>query len=139
MLTPLRRLKAEAAHYHRSMTRQALALLEQALAAPARDAADLLPDPLKPVKPLTRRNVVAVIRKSRDSDKTSPSASFKKQCPESRCLCRNFLPGNIACGGGGNSRRSPEEAQRIPGLHPSMIQYHRRQVMGRTWVLFENL
>lgn len=68
-----RRLKAEAAHYHRSMTRQALALLEQALAAPARDAADLLPDPLNLVKPLTRGNVVAVIRKSRDSDKTNLS------------------------------------------------------------------
>lgn len=68
-----RRLKKEAARYHRSMTRQALALLEQALAAPARDAADLLPDPLKPVKPVTPGDVVAVIRKSRDSDKTSLS------------------------------------------------------------------
>ena len=66
-----RRLKQEAARYHRSMTRQALALLEQALAAPARDAADLLPDPLKPVKPVTPGDVVAVIRRSRDSDKTS--------------------------------------------------------------------
>ena len=66
-----RRLKQEAARYHRSMTRQALALLEQALAAPARDAADLLPDPLKPLKPVTSGDVVAVIRKSRDSDKTS--------------------------------------------------------------------
>lgn len=65
-----RRLKQEAARYHRSMTRQALALLEQALAAPARDAADLLPDPLKPVKPVTSGDVVAVIRKSRDSNKT---------------------------------------------------------------------
>jgi plasmid stability protein len=66
-----RRLKDEAARHHRSMTRQALALLEQALTAPARDAADLLPDPLKPVKPLTPGDVVAVIRKSRDSDKAS--------------------------------------------------------------------
>ncbi len=66
-----RRLKQEAARYHRSMTRQALALLEQALAAPARDAADLLPDPLKPVKPVTAGDVVAVIRKSRDSDRLS--------------------------------------------------------------------
>ena len=64
-----RRLKEEAARYHRSMTRQALALLEQALAAPARDAADLLPDPLKPVKPVTPGDVVAVIRKGRDSDR----------------------------------------------------------------------
>jgi plasmid stability protein len=68
-----RRLKLEAARYHRSMTRQALALLEHALAAPARNAADLLPDPLKPVKPVTPGDVVAVIRKSRDSDKTSLS------------------------------------------------------------------
>jgi plasmid stability protein len=68
-----RRLKQEAARYHRSMTRQALALLEHALAAPARNAADLLPDPLKPVKPVTPGDVVAVIRKSRDSDKTSLS------------------------------------------------------------------
>ena len=65
-----RRLKEDAARHHRSMTRQALALLEQALAAPARDAADLLPDPVKPLKPVTPGDVVAVIRKSRDSDKT---------------------------------------------------------------------
>lgn len=64
-----RRLKEEAARHHRSMTRQALALLEQALAAPAKSAADLLPDPLKPAKPVTSGDVVAVIRKSRDSDK----------------------------------------------------------------------
>ena len=64
-----RRLKEEAARHHRSMTRQALALLEQALTAPARDAADLLPDPLKPVKPVTSGDVVAVIRKNRNSDK----------------------------------------------------------------------
>lgn len=65
-----RRLKQEAARHHRSITRQALALLEQALAAPARNAADLLPDPLKPLKSVTRGDVVAVIRKSRDSEKT---------------------------------------------------------------------
>ena len=65
-----RRLKQEAARYHRSMTRQALALLEQALTAPARNAADLLPDQLKPAKPVAPGDVVAVIRKSRDSDKT---------------------------------------------------------------------
>ena len=68
-----RRLKQEAARHHRSMTRHALALLEQALAAPARNAADLLPDPLKPVKPVTPGDVVAIIRKSRDSDKKSVS------------------------------------------------------------------
>ncbi len=64
-----RRLKQEAARHHRSMTGQAMALLEQALTGPARDAADLLPDPLKPAKPLAAGDVVAVIRKSRDSDK----------------------------------------------------------------------
>ena len=68
-----RRLKEEAARYHRSMTRQALALLEQALIAPARDAAKLLPDPLKALKPVTPGDVVAVIRKSRDSDRTRRS------------------------------------------------------------------
>jgi plasmid stability protein len=68
-----RRLKQAAARHHRSITRQALALLEQALAARTRDAADLLPDPLKPVKPVARGDVVAVIRKRRDSDKTSLS------------------------------------------------------------------
>ena len=68
-----RRLREEAVRHHRSMTRQALALLEQALTAPARDAADLLPDPLKPLKPVAPGDVVAVIRKSRDSDKTRPS------------------------------------------------------------------
>ncbi len=68
-----RRLREEAVRHHRSMTRQALALLEQALTAPARDAADLLPDPLKPLKPVAPGDVVAVIRKSRDSDRTRPS------------------------------------------------------------------
>ncbi len=68
-----RKLKQEAARHHRSMTRQALALLEQALAAPARDAADLLPDPLKPAKPVKSGDVVAITRKSRDSDKTRRS------------------------------------------------------------------
>jgi plasmid stability protein len=68
-----RRLKEEAARYHRSMTRQALALLEQALSAPARNAADLLPEPLKLEKPVVPSDVVAVIREGRDSGKTSLS------------------------------------------------------------------
>ncbi len=68
-----RRLKAEAAHHHRSMTRQALALLEQALTIPATKAAGLLPDPLKPAKPVTPGDIVAVIRKHRDTAKTSLS------------------------------------------------------------------
>src|SRR3990172_7929610 len=44
------KLKEEAARHHRSMTRQALALLEQALSAPAKNAAELLPNPIKPAK-----------------------------------------------------------------------------------------
>jgi plasmid stability protein len=36
-----RRLKEEAARHHRSMPRQALALLEEALSGPARNAAAL--------------------------------------------------------------------------------------------------
>lgn len=64
-----RRLKEEAARNHRSMTRQALALLEQGLSGPAKNAADLLPKPLKPAKHLTPGDVVSVIRKSRDTDK----------------------------------------------------------------------
>ncbi len=47
-----RRLKEEAVRHHRSMTRQALVLLEQALSAPTKNTADLLPEPLKPAKPL---------------------------------------------------------------------------------------
>ena len=68
-----RKLKEEAARHHRSMTRQALALLEQALSAPARNAAELLPKPLKPAKPVTLSNVVATFREGRDSRKTNPS------------------------------------------------------------------
>ena len=68
-----RKLKDEAARHHRSMTRQALALLEQALSSEIRNAADLLPNPLKPAKPVTASNVVAIIREGRDSSKTSRS------------------------------------------------------------------
>ena len=64
-----RKLKAEAAHYHRSMTRQALALLEQALTASTRKAANLLPDPIKPAKPVRAASVTALICKQRDSVK----------------------------------------------------------------------
>lgn len=66
-----RKLKEEAARHHRSMTRQALALLEQALSSEARNAAELLPKPLKPAKPVTSSNVVSTIREGRDSGKTS--------------------------------------------------------------------
>lgn len=63
-----RKLKEEAARYHRSMTRQALALLEQALSSPARNAAELLPVPLKSAKTLASHDVVAVIRRGREAD-----------------------------------------------------------------------
>jgi plasmid stability protein len=66
-----RKLKEEAARHHRSMTRQALALLEQALTSETRNAAELLPKPLKPAKPVTANNVVAIIREGRDSGKTN--------------------------------------------------------------------
>ncbi len=64
-----RRLKEEAARHHRSMTRQALALLEQGLSGPAKNASDLLPKPLKPAKRIAPSDVVSVIRKSRDTGK----------------------------------------------------------------------
>ena len=65
-----RKLRDEAARHHRSMTRQALALLEQALSAEARNAADVLPRPLKPAKPVSASSVVAVIREARNSGKS---------------------------------------------------------------------
>lgn len=68
-----RKLKDEAARHHRSMTRQALALLEQALSSETRNAAELLPKPLKPAKSVTASNIVAIIREGRDSSKTSRS------------------------------------------------------------------
>jgi plasmid stability protein len=66
------KLKEDAARHHRSMTRQALALLEQALSAPARNAADLLPKPLKPTLPLVPDDVVAILREARDSVAADP-------------------------------------------------------------------
>lgn len=63
-----RKLKEEAARYHRSMTRQALTLLEQALSTPAKNAANLLPGPLKPAKTLATDDVVAIIRQCREAD-----------------------------------------------------------------------
>lgn len=63
-----RRLKEEAERHHRSMTRQALVLLEQALSDPSRNTTGLLPDPLKPAAALFSGDVVAVIREHRDTD-----------------------------------------------------------------------
>ena len=64
-----RKLKEEAERHHRSMTRQALALLEQALSGRVKNAADVLPKPLKPAKPILSGDVVSVIRKGRDAEK----------------------------------------------------------------------
>lgn len=66
-----RKLKEEAARHHRSMTRQALALLEQALSAQPKKAVELLPRPIKPAKRVTKNDVVTAIREGRDSKKTS--------------------------------------------------------------------
>ena len=63
-----RRLKEEAERHHRSMTRQALVLLEQALSIPTQNMAGLLHDPLKPATALASGDVIAVIRKHRDAD-----------------------------------------------------------------------
>ncbi|MDD5266679.1 MAG: hypothetical protein PHO08_06075 [Methylococcales bacterium] len=62
-----RKLKEAAVRSHRSMTRQALVLLEQALSAPS-PSAGLLPDPLKPATTLASGDVIAVIREIRDAD-----------------------------------------------------------------------
>lgn len=61
------KLKEEAARYHRSMTRQALALLEQALTAPVMNAADRLPaTPIRPARMLPVDEVVALVRQGRE-------------------------------------------------------------------------
>ena len=62
------KLKEAAARSHRSMTRQALVLLEQALSAPSQNTASLLPEPLKPATTLASGDVVAAIRENRDTD-----------------------------------------------------------------------
>ncbi len=65
-----RKLKDEAARHHRSMTRQALALLEQALSSETRNAAELMHKPINPAKPVPANNVVAVIREGRKSGRS---------------------------------------------------------------------
>ena len=62
------KLKEAAARSHRSMIRQALVLLEQALSAPSQNTASLLPEPLKPATTLASGDVVAAIRENRDTD-----------------------------------------------------------------------
>ena len=67
-----RRLKAEAARHHRSMTRQALALLEAGLMSQPRNAADLLPRPSRPALKLTGDDVVDTLRNAREATKAEP-------------------------------------------------------------------
>lgn len=62
------KLKAEAARYHRSMTRQALVLLEQALSASEKNTAALLPNPIKLQTTLSAEDVINLIRENRDAD-----------------------------------------------------------------------
>lgn len=66
-----RKLKEEAARHHRSMTRQALALLEQALSVQPKNTVEFLPRPIKPAKRVTKNDVVTVIREGRDLKKSS--------------------------------------------------------------------
>lgn len=61
------RLKAEARRQRRSMTQQALALLEQGLEAAPPRTADLLGPPIRPVKPIPPKEIVRLIRSARDS------------------------------------------------------------------------
>ena len=58
-----KRLKAEAERHRRSMTQQAVVILEQALRnfPPIR-----LPEPIKPIRPISGADVVRAIRKARD-------------------------------------------------------------------------
>ena len=63
-----RKLKEEATRYHRSMTRQAITLLEHALANSARNTVDVLPEPIKLATPIKVQDVVTTIRETRESD-----------------------------------------------------------------------
>lgn len=62
------KLKEEAARNHRSMTRQALVLLEQALFSQSKNTAELLPDPLRMPTALAADDVLSVIREKRDAE-----------------------------------------------------------------------
>ena len=66
-----RKLKEEAARHHRSMTRQALMLLEASLSGESRNAASLLPKPIRTAKVLNGEEVVAIVREGRESGKTA--------------------------------------------------------------------
>ena len=58
-----KRLKAEAERHRRSMTQQAVVILEHALRAfpPVR-----LPEPVTPLRPISGSDIVRAIRKARD-------------------------------------------------------------------------
>ncbi len=63
-----RKLKEQAAQHHRSMTRQALILLEAGLSTPPGKTALLLPQPLAldTHSPLKTEEVTRIIRRQRD-------------------------------------------------------------------------
>lgn len=63
-----RRLREAAARHRRSMTRQALVLLEQGLAAPSQPSAGRLPEPVRPRKRVSARALAATVRHGRDAD-----------------------------------------------------------------------
>lgn len=66
-----RKLKEEAARHHRSMTREALMLLERAL-TPYALSTMILPAPVKPKMPISAEAIVETIRAARDQDDTNP-------------------------------------------------------------------
>ena len=66
-----RKLKEEAARHHRSMTREALMLLERAL-TPHALSTMILPAPVKPKNPISAEAIVETIRAARDQEGTNP-------------------------------------------------------------------
>lgn len=67
-----RKLKEQAARHHRSMTREALMLLEQALSPRALSSTMILPTPIKPRTPISAEAIVETIRAARDQEDTNP-------------------------------------------------------------------
>ena len=57
------RLRRRAAEHHRSMNREAIAILERELEKPAPTE---LPPPIKPLKPIPHEEIVQLIRDARD-------------------------------------------------------------------------
>ena len=67
-----RKLKEEAARHHRSMTGEALVLLEQALSPRTLSSTMILPAPIKPKMPISAEAIVETIRATRDQDDAIP-------------------------------------------------------------------